>query len=95
MRVLSDLQELNTRVLRKPYPLPKQSTALQELEGFQYATAIDINMGYYTLWLDLKTSGMGTIIFPWGELSYCRLPMGASNTLDVFQTKMNSLFNDL
>ena len=64
VRFLSDLRELNKRVVRKPYPLPKISTVMQELEGFQYATALDLNMGYYTLRLDLNTSGMCTIIFP-------------------------------
>ena len=95
VRFLSDLRELNKRVIRKPYPLPKISTVLQELEGFQYATALDLNMGYYTLRLDFKTSAMCTIIFPWGKFSYQRLPMGASNAPDVFQAKVNSLFNDL
>ena len=95
VRFLSDLQELNKRVVRKPYPLPKISTVMQELESFQYATALDLNMSYYTLCLDLRTSGMCTIIFPWGNFSYQRLLMGAPNTPDVLQAKMNSLFNDL
>jgi len=95
VRFLSDLRELNKRIIRKPYPLPKISTVLQELEGFQYATALDLNMGYYTLRLDLATSEMCTIIFPWGKYSYQRLPMGASNAPDVFQAKMGTLFQDL
>jgi len=95
VRFLSDLRELNKRIIRKPYPLPKISTVLQELEGFQYATALDLNMGYYTLRLDLTTSDMCTIIFPWGKYSYQRLPMGASNAPDVFQAKMGTLFQDL
>ena len=68
VRFLSDLRELNTRVVRKPYPLPKISNILQGPEDFQYATALDLNMGYYTLRLDLKTSGMCTIIFPWEKI---------------------------
>jgi hypothetical protein len=95
VRFLSDLRELNKRVIRKPYPLPKISTVLQELEGFQYATALDLNMGYYTLRLDLATQEICTIIFPWGKYSYLRLPMGASNAPDIFQAKMGSLFQDL
>ena len=69
VRFLSDLRELNKRVVRKPYPLPKISTVLQELEGFQYASALDLNMGYYTLRLDLSTQRLCTIIFPWGKYS--------------------------
>ena len=95
VRFLSDLRELNKRIIRKPYPLPKISTVLQELEGFTYATALDLNMGYYTIRLDPKTAEMCTIIFPWGKYSYQRLPMGASNAPDIFQAKMGSLFQDL
>jgi hypothetical protein len=53
----------------KTYPIPKISTTLQELEGFTYAAALDLNMGYYTIRLDPAASKMCTIIFPWGK--YC------------------------
>ncbi len=46
---ISDFRELNKRIVRKPYPIPKISMILQELEGFTYATALDLNMGYYTI----------------------------------------------
>ncbi len=32
-----DFRECNKRIVRKPYPIPKTSTTLQELEGFKYA----------------------------------------------------------
>ena len=44
-----------------PYLLLKISIVLQELEGFQYATALDALdhiMGHYTLMLDLTISDM-------------------------------------
>ncbi len=43
---ISDFRELNKRTVRKPYPIIKISMILQELEGFTYATALDLNMGY-------------------------------------------------
>jgi hypothetical protein len=63
-RTISDFPELNKCIVRKPYPIPKISTTLQELEGFTYVTALDLNMGYYTIRLDSKSSKMCTIIFP-------------------------------
>ncbi len=48
VRTISDFRELNKHITRKPYSIPKISTILQELEGFTYATALDLNMGYYT-----------------------------------------------
>ena len=86
---------MNKRIIRKPYPLPKISTVLQELEGFTYTTALYLNLGYYTIRLDPATSNMCTIIFPWGKYSYQQLTMSASNAPDIFQAKMGSLFQDL
>ena len=34
VRVVSDFREVNKRIVRKPFPLPKISTVLQELEGY-------------------------------------------------------------
>jgi hypothetical protein len=35
---LNDFQEVNKRLVRKPFPIPKISTVLQEIEGFSHAT---------------------------------------------------------
>jgi hypothetical protein len=68
---LNDFQKVNKRLVRKPFPIPKISTVLQEIEGFSFATALDLNMGYYTIKLDPDSSKTCTIIFPWGFFSYC------------------------
>jgi hypothetical protein len=95
VRTMSDFRELNKRIVRKPYLIPKISTILQELEGFTYATALDPNMGYYTIRLDPMASEMCTIIFSWGKYSYKRLPMGFGGSagivvsrLDMYHTKV-------
>ncbi len=41
VHTISDFRELNKRIVRKPYPISKISTTLQELEGFTYATPLD------------------------------------------------------
>ena len=87
VRFLSDFREVNKRIVRKPFPLPKISTVLQELEGFTFATALDLNMGYYTIRLDPDSSKICTIIFPWGKYSYLRLPMGIAGSPDIFKQK--------
>jgi hypothetical protein len=71
VRTISDFSKLNKQIVRKPYPIPKISMILQELEGFTYATALDLNMGYYTIRLDPTVSKMCTIIFPWGQPGSC------------------------
>ncbi len=68
---------------------------LQEIEGYSYATALDLNMGYYTIRLDPDASKICTIIFPWGKYSYKRLPMGIAGSLAIFQGKMSELTESL
>ena len=92
---LNDFGEVNKRLIRKPFPIPKISTVLQELEGFTFATALDLNMGYYTIRLDPNASRICTVIFPWGKYSYKRLPMGIAGSPDIFQSKMLELMKDL
>ena len=88
---LTDFREVNKRLIRKPFLLPKIITVLQELEGLTYATALDLNMGYYTIRLDPDASRICTIIFPWGKYSYKQLPMGIAGSPDIFQAKMSEL----
>jgi hypothetical protein len=68
---------------------------LQELEGFTYATALDLNMGYCTIRLDPTASEMCTLIFPWGKYSYKRLPIGFGGSADIFQAQIMDLMASL
>jgi hypothetical protein len=92
---LSNFWEVNKRLIRKPFPIPQISIVLQELEGFTFATALDLNMGYYTIRLDPDASKICTIIFPWGKYSYKRLPLGIAGSPDIFQTEMMKLMESL
>ena len=80
VRFLTDFREANKQLVRKPFPLPKISTNLQELEGCTYATTLDLNMGYYTIRLDPDSSKICTLIFPWGKYSYIRLAIGIAGS---------------
>ncbi len=68
---------------------------VQEIKGFSYATALDLNMGYYTIRLDPDASKIFTIIFPWEKYSCKRLPMGIAGSPDIFQGKMSELMESL
>ena len=66
---------------------------LLKLEGFQYSKSIDLNMGYYHIWLRKSASNLCTIIIPWGGYRYKRLPMRIDDSPDIFQHKMNDIFH--
>jgi hypothetical protein len=95
IRFHSNFQEVNKKLIKNPFPIPKISTVLQELEGFTFATALDLNIGYYTIRLDPDASRICTVIFPWGKYSSKRLPTGIAGSPDICQSKMSELMEDL
>ena len=66
---------------------------LLKLEGFKYATSLDLNMGYYHIELHPDSQKLCTIVLPWGKYEYQKLPMGLCNSPDIFQEKMSELFS--
>ena len=95
VRVVTDLRELNKFVKRKPFPLPKIKDLLQSLANFQYATAVDLSMGYYNIPLDKFAQELCTFLLPWGKYRWKRLPMGLKTAPDIFQEIMVNLLGDL
>jgi hypothetical protein len=95
VRFISDFRELNKCIKRKPYPIPQIQDILLKLEGFQYATSLDLNMGYYHIKLSPQSRKLCTIVLPWGKYEYDSLPMGLCNSPDVFQEKISTLMSGL
>jgi hypothetical protein len=93
---ISDFHQLNKWIRRSPYPIPKIQDMLHKLEGFMYATSLDLKMGYYHIKLNPDAQIYCTIITQWGGcLSYLRLPMGISSSADIFQERMTELMRCL
>ena len=44
-RFIKDYREINKKRFRKLYPLPRIGETMHQLEGFQYATVLDLSMG--------------------------------------------------
>ena len=93
--MIADFRKLNENIVRRPFPIPKIQDLLLKLEGFKYATSLDLNMGYYHILLSPNSQILCTIVLPWGKYEYIRLPMGLSNSPDIFHEKMSNLMYDL
>ena len=72
--------------------MPYINDMLLKLEGFQYATPLGLNMGYYHIQISENASNLYMIILPWVKYFYKRLPMGVANSQETFQHKMDYLF---
>ena len=68
---------------------------ISELEGFKYASSLDLNIEYYYIILWPLSWKLCTIVLSWGKYEYQNFPMGLCNSPDIFQEKMNKLFDGL
>ena len=64
---LSDYRKVNGQIVRKPFPIPRIADTLQQLEGFTFATALEINMGYYTIPQAECSKDVTTIVTEFGK----------------------------
>ena len=91
LRSLADLRELNKWIKIHSFPIPKIQEMLLKLEGFMFATSLDLNMGYFHLSLMPNASWLCTVVLHWEKYEYLRLPMGLCNSPDIFQEKLSEL----
>jgi hypothetical protein len=91
--LVSDFIALNSKLQKVSDPIPRILDILISLNGFTYATSIDLNMDYDAMRLTPNAQNLCTLVFPWGKYSYLRLPMGIANSPDIFQGKVNQLMD--
>eukprot|EP00957_Ditylum_brightwellii_P100447 7656718-Ditylum_brightwellii.AAC.1 len=65
------------------------------MEGFTYATSLDLNMGYYHIEILFESSAPCTIVLPWGKYKYLKLSMELCNSPDIIQEKVSKMFTDI
>ena len=63
---------------------------MQKIEGLQYATALDLNLGYYTIRLYPASQDLTMIVTEFGKFGYNRLPMVMCASEYIFQAKLDS-----
>ena len=74
VRFANDFRELNERVERTPFPIPKIQDMLLKLKGFTHATSLDLNMGHCHVKLHPESKKLCTLVFPWGKCETQVLP---------------------
>jgi hypothetical protein len=65
LSLISGITALNLLLKRHPFPIPKIGDMIRSMEGFTFASALDLNMGYYHIKLDADAQKLCTIVFPW------------------------------
>jgi hypothetical protein len=80
IRVVTDFRNLNLLLKRcmSPISYSKDWAAdmIRSMEGFIFASALDLNMGYYYIKIDADAQKLCTIVFPWGKIQIQTLTHG-------------------
>jgi hypothetical protein len=99
-RVVTDFRKLNLLLKCQTFPIPKigKTDMIRSVEGFTFASALDLNMGYYHIKLDIDAQKICTIVFPRHiEIQIQALIQGYQDFLvpDVFQNVTSKLVQDV
>ena len=68
---------------------------LPKLNNVQYMSIIDVSSDYHNLKLDKQSSYLTTFACLFGRYRYKQLPFGAVLAGDMFQCKIDKIFNDM
>ena len=92
---ITDYLRINQKLVRKSYPLPRIVKTMQQLEGLQYETVLDLNMVYYTIRLFPASHYMTSIVTEFGKFEYNCFPMVMYASGDIFQDKVDDLLGNI
>ena len=74
---------------------PTLNNILPKLNNVKYMSIIDASLGYHNLQLDTKSSYLTMFACPFGRYWYKHLPFGAVPAGNMFQCKIDEIFNDM
>ena len=86
--------QLNKALIWLIHSSPTLNDILLRITWVEYLTLIDARSGYYNLKHDEKSSYLMTFSCPFHRCQYIRLPFGAPLVGNMFQKKIDKLFDD-
>ena len=90
-----DPAQLNQALIRLIHRGPTLNDILPRLNNMQYMSIIDVGSGYHSLKLDKQSSHLTTFACLFGRYQCKHLPFGAVLAGNMFQCKIDKIFNDM
>ncbi len=94
LKTCIDYHALKKKNIKKNYHFYHIVHILDQLNGYQYYSQIDLKSGYYQIYImdeDFEKTGMKTM---YGSYGFLVMQFGLCNALSTFITFMNSIFHE-
>lgn len=95
LRICLDPKDLNEAIRRPHYSVPTLEHALAKMSNAKFFSKLDAQSGYWQLRLSEESSFLTTFNTPFGRYRFKRLPFGLVCAQDVFQQKMDEIFEGI
>ena len=95
LRIVLDPTALNENIRRPHYPMQTLDDVTSRLTDAKFFSTLDVTHAYWSVMLDLESSYLTTFSSPFGRWRFLRLPFGIKSSQDIFQQKMDSIFESL
>ena len=95
IRVCLDPRDLNCAIMREHYPLPLVEDITSSCAGAMLFSTLDAEKAFYQIQLDEESSKLLTFNTPFGRYRYLRMPMGIKSAPEVYQRRMEQVFEGI
>lgn len=94
-RLCVDYRQLNTKIHRDRYPVPRIDDQIDRLQTVKVFSTIDLKNGFFHVPVEESSRKYTSFVTPSGQYEFLRTPFGLSVSPSAFQRFVNIIFQKL